>query len=255
MKIAELNVKLLNPEAITAYLVGAGNFASVCYDTDTSKIAPEKIGNHVLQAPHWAAARASYFIFKVSGMSRIVTQQVLRHSIGVATTEPTLGTELTWYENIPGIQFNQRSQRYVDETEPYFIVPDSIVNNTEALDAYLDLMTHCWTTYDLLGKLGIPGDDKRLCLPNGCASEFNIALTPQALAHFCNERHCNRAGSEIRAMSIAMASQVIAIEAAFKPLLVAKCDKLGYCPEAARDCCGRRMHRDEAMKLLGHKSL
>ncbi len=221
----KLSVELMNPEVVDSYLSSVGEFAAVCYDTDTSEVNPEAIAKHCLGSGHWSPGRATFFIFKVKGISRSCTHQIVRHSVGV--------------------EINQRSQRYVNESMPAFIVPESVMNTPFALPVYLRSMDHSWRSYRELLSFGIPGDDAREVLPNACESEMNIAFTPQALIHFCNERHCSRASWQIRALSEWLARLVIARQPWFAKHLVPKCERLGYCPEAKS--CGRKKLRKDVI--------
>jgi thymidylate synthase (FAD) len=223
---SRLKVELVNPEVVRDYLRFTGEFASVCYNTDTGLISPESIAKHCIDSGHWSPARATYFVFKVTGMSRACSHQVVRHSIGV--------------------QINQRSQRYCDESMPMIIIPNSIAAIPDALDEYLACVSQCYITYGRLKNVhGIPGEDARMVLQNCTETEMNIAFTPQALEHFCNERCCTRASDEINAMAWQCAHEVSHIENYFKKRLVPKCESLGYCPE--KKSCGRLPVRNEVL--------
>lgn len=213
MQRAELKVELLNPEAVQKYLKDVGEFGKVCYATDTEVVDPTKIAKHCIDSNHWSPARATYFIFKVSGISRVCSHQIVRHRIGV--------------------EINQRSQRYCDESAPVVVIPESIAKIPEALEKFLDCVNLCYKTYgELKNEFGISGDDARSVLLNCTATEMTIACTPQALIHFCNERLCNRASTEIHNVARKMAEHVCSYEKYFGKLLVPKCVASGYCVEA-----------------------
>ena len=214
---AKLSVKLMNPEAVETYLTDVGEFASVCYDTDTCKVNPEAIAKQCIRSGHMSPARAVYFIFKLAGIDRSCSHQIVRHRYGV--------------------EINQRSQRYCDESKPSIVIPDSIIMVPEALEEFIYCENVVYNTYKRLKKLGIPGDDARSVLSNCTETEMNIAFTPQALIHFCNERCCSRASQPIRWLAMKMREQVCDIEPYFTSLLTPKCSALGYCPEAST--CGR----------------
>ena len=206
------------------YFQNTGDFARVCYESDGDA---EKIGEHCIGAGHWPPARAVYFLFKVEGMARILTQQVCRHHVGV--------------------EFAQKSQRYCDESSPSIVIPDSILHHPEALEEFIALQNMVYKTYRKLASLGIPMDDARFSLTNATASDFNIGLTPQALVHLCHERRCNRASWQTHEMADKMAALVRDVEPRFTDLLVAKCDALGYCPE--KQSCGKRPKKAEIFKV------
>jgi thymidylate synthase (FAD) len=130
------------------------------------------------------------------------------------------------------------------------IVPNSIAAIPAALDEYLACVSHCYITYGRLKNIyNIPGDDARMVLLNCTETEMNIAFTPQALEHFCNERCCTRASSEVNNMAWQCAHEVSYIEKYFKKRLVPKCESLGYCPE--KKSCGRLPVRKEVLDAYG----
>ena len=220
MKITNIShgpkVKLVNPEILKTYLSDVGRFASVCYSpnresTEASMSKWRAIGKNCIKNGHWSPARHQYLIFEIDGGSRSFTHQLVRHSVGV--------------------EVNQRSQRYVDETIPAVYVPASIGRNIEALDVYLSHMEQVWGTIAKLKAMGIPQEDYREILPNATPSDINIAVSVQALKHLCEERLCTRASYQIRSAVMQMRDIVVSLEPELASILVCKCDALGFCPE------------------------
>lgn len=220
-------VKLVNPEAVDAYLASVGKFAAICYAEDRNKIQhmtenlQRKIGLTCIRSGHMSGARHQPFIFEISEISRTCSHQLVRHS--------------------QGVNINQRSQRYVDELAPAYFIPKSIAEHEHARHVYIAAMDFAWESMQLLKSFGIPGDDRREVLPNATLTDLNIALSFQALMHLCNERLCTRASYQIRSIAEQARDLVIERELVLGEFLVPKCDYLGYCNEV--NSCGRKEQR------------
>lgn len=203
-----MEVKLLNPEDVRTFLKETGLFASVCTDSSSD---PERIAIHCLSSGHLSTTRWSSFKFNIKGVSRVCSHQLVRHSQGLA--------------------INQRSQRYVRENEPTYVIPASIQDNPAALMRYKRLMEFVWSEYSALLDMGINADDSRFVLPNACTTELNMGFSFEALIHFFHERLCSRASWEIRAVAVAMMEAMLEIEPRLAPFFGPKCITTGSCKE------------------------
>ena len=210
-------VRLINPEVVRSYFEDVGRFSALCYADNREEIgsySPSKlraIGKNCFQSGHMSGARNQYMIFEISGGSRTFTHQLVRHS--------------------QGVDFNQRSQRYVEESIPAFYLPQSIANNNAASKIYIEFMYEAWNTAKALKDLGIPGEDYREVYPNATLSDINVAISMQALQHMCYERLCSRASFQIRSAVKQMRDLVVELEPELNSGLQAKCKILRYCPE------------------------
>ena len=88
------------------------NCASVCYDSKPKDVeGARKMIRALVKAGHTAMIEHASITFKISGVSRVVTHELVRHRIA---------------------SYAMRSQRYVNESIPTFVVPDEIKTNNEA---------------------------------------------------------------------------------------------------------------------------
>ena len=161
------------------------------------------------------------FTFRISGVSRALTHQLVRHRMA---------------------SYAQRSQRYCVEDGFEFVTPTSISGKPEANTLYQSTIQSIQAAYDQLIALGVPAEDARMLLPNACASVICVKMNLRELIHFCNERLCACAQWEIRAMTRAMVKEVLAIEPEFEHILVPKCEAhypYCFCTETKRRSCGR----------------
>ena len=176
-------VKLLaytqNADAICA---AAGNS---CYSERPSyeiveDINSEKVLSRIVGMGHHSVIEHAVFTFSVEGVSRALTHQLVRHRVA---------------------SYSQQSQRYVSMKEPSFVTPHTVQDDPEALKVFEDTMAEIWAAYGKLESMGIPAEDARYLLPNGCTTNITITMNARELLHFFSLRCCNRAQWEIRDMA------------------------------------------------------
>ena len=192
--------------------------ASTCYD---SLPTGGKIMNHCYKSGHHSVLEFADFTFKISGVSRALTHQLVRHRLA---------------------SYAQRSQRYCKETGFEFVVPPSIAKNPEAAVIYQKTMDTITESYAKLLELQIPGEDARMVLPNACFTEICVKMNLRTFMNFCNERLCSCAQWEIRQMAVQMVKEVLKVAPELKQFLVPKCEKhpnYHFCTETKKRSCGR----------------
>lgn len=171
--------------------------ASICYDSDPKN--PMALVKHLYRNGHHSVMEHIYFTFKIEGISRACSHQLVRHR---------------------HCSFTQRSQRYCSEDGFGFVTPPSIEKDEE-LDHYKDYMTtFVAPNYKELQTMGVPNEDARYILPNACETELYLSCNLRELIHIANERLCLRAQWEIREMVEKMVS-IVDPELHF--MLVPKC--------------------------------
>jgi len=118
--------------------------------------------------------------FLVEGISRTATHQLVRHRLA---------------------SFSQESQRYVDQRKldnDLVVIPDSILNNQEALEHFNVLVYHSLDVYDDLRNLGIPKEDARFTMLEGTKSRLVVSMNFRSWRHFLWLRLDKAAQWEIR---------------------------------------------------------
>lgn len=166
--------------------------ASICYDSEPDN--PMGLVKHLYRNGHHSVFEHIYFTFKVEGISRACSHQIVRHR---------------------HCSFTQRSQRYCSEDGFGFVIPDSVdagrfVNDMEDIGDW----------YEEYQANGVPNEDARYVLPNACETSMYISCNLRELIHMANERKCYRAQWEIRELVTKMCDLV---DSRLKFMLVAKC--------------------------------
>lgn len=192
--------------------------ASTCYDSNT---AGGRIMRHCYKSGHHSVLEFADFTFRISGVSRALTHQLVRHRVA---------------------SFAQRSQRYCMEDGFEFVTPNTVSKNEQAAGIYEQTVDAIRQAYAALIELGVPAEDARMLLPNACCSEICVKMNLRELIHFCNERLCACAQWEIRAMTREMVKAVSEVAPELKELLVPKCEAHAphcFCTETKSRSCGR----------------
>jgi thymidylate synthase (FAD) len=104
--------------------------------------------------------------------------------------------------------YSQESQRYVDMSEPAFVVPPSVAEDGQALAVWDEFMDGVAHTYARLRDLGVRKEDARFILPNAADTRIIVTMNFRSLRHFFSVR-CERAAQwEIRNLALEMLRQV-----------------------------------------------
>ncbi len=174
----------LNPEIVIA------TAARLCYssydigkieedfkDKDSGLEKARKLIRKVRGSGHESVLEHASFTFGVENISRSTSHQLVRHRIA---------------------SYSQRSQRYVKETKPQYVTPDSISCNREFLEKYKKIISEIYSLYGYFIEKGVPPEDARYLLPNATETQIVFTMNARELLHFFRLRGCERAQWEIR---------------------------------------------------------
>lgn len=208
--------------------------ASVCYDSEPD----EKIVKQCLNSGHHSVVEHMNFTFRIEGVSRALTHQLVRHRIA---------------------SYSQRSQRYCSEDGAGMVVPPSIEKNLVAVQIYKEALNYIQDIYKELQKY-VPNEDARFILPNACETTIYVTMNMRTLMHFMNERLCTRAQWEIQKMAQLMKkaikekqSEMNLDDSSMELILnnlVPKCEagKIKFCPE--HKTCNRHKTAKEINNIV-----
>lgn len=113
--------------------------------------------------------------------SRVVTHELVRHRVA---------------------SYSQRSQRYVNESEPRYITPPELeevkLSWIPASEWFKIVMGQAWQAYGTLLKAGVPKEIARYVLPNACETQIVVTMNFRELRHFIKLRTGPRSLPEMR---------------------------------------------------------
>ncbi|MGM0568395.1 MAG: FAD-dependent thymidylate synthase [Elusimicrobiota bacterium] len=138
----------------------------------------------LIKAGHLSVLEHACATFNLSGVSRALTHQLVRHRL---------------------CSFSQRSQRYVKEEEFAFVTPPSIEKNKKTKEMYDKSMGMLFDVYSRLLNEGVSPQDARFVLPNACPSTIVFSANFRQLRHMIELRGASKAQWEIRELFIKIA--------------------------------------------------
>lgn len=168
--------------------------ASICYDSDPKNSLG--LVKHLYRNGHHSVFEHIYFTFKIEGISRACSHQLVRHR---------------------HCSFTQRSQRYCSEDNFGYVTPPTIAE--ECFSDDMKTLNEWYNGYQTGGN--VPNEDARYILPNACETSLYLSCNLRELIHMANERLCMRAQWEIRDLVKQMISLV---DPALHFMLVPKCE-------------------------------
>jgi thymidylate synthase (FAD) len=180
----------------------------------------------ILESGHASPVEHVSFTFALSGVSRTLTHQLVRHRLA---------------------SYSQQSQRYVDASRFDYVMPPAIAGNAEAKERFMRFMDAAGEAYrdirallEAAGRMGAKAnEDARFVLPQAVQTRIVVTMNCRSLLNFFEQRCCMRAQWELRAAANAMLDKCREVLPEIFSLAGAKCERLQYCPEGERFSCGR----------------
>jgi thymidylate synthase (FAD) len=206
------------------------------------RVTPDAIREFIaerLKTGHASPLEQVVFWFGISGVSRALSHQLVRHRIGIS--------------------FEQQSQRYVKYREERleYVTPKSWTKEPALQAEYDRLMGEITRVYRAALENGIPAEDARFVLPNATPTHLQIMVNFAELLHIADLRLCWRAQWEIRKMVSMMRREVMRAVPELGGYLQPKCGdrRTGYCDEPRKDweqCpLGKvRPHKEQLLELF-----
>jgi len=165
---------------------------------------------HVITSGHHSTIEHLNFTFTISGVSRVLTHQLVRHRIGVA--------------------YDQQSQRYV-RADGDVVIPPTVAQNPDAMAVFESCVSTASQTYQQLIALGVPEEDARFVLPQASKTNLIMTVNLRQLIHMAQLRLCTLAQWEIRQLFKKIRKEIMAVDSRLGRLLTPKCVWMGYCDE------------------------
>ena len=154
------------------------NAGRTCYQSE-SKGEVGDLAKKLIKNGHHSVLEHAYCTFRINGCSRAMTHQLVRHRL---------------------MAISQQSQRYVNEKQFDFVVPDAVKELGEpAVYDFQEDMKTIQEMYNRWKESGLRNEDARFVLPNACQSEIVISANFREMRHIFEVRCDKHAQWEIRA--------------------------------------------------------
>jgi len=190
----------------------------------------------VIDSGHGSTIEHIVFTFAISGVTRTLSHQLVRHRAGLA--------------------FDQQSQRYVKYKEPSYMVPGTVSDaEGELSDRFVDQLSGSLDLYEDLIEAGIPGEDARFVMPNATRTNLVMTTNLRALIHMSGLRLCTMAQWEIRRLFQLIRHEIFSVSPFLGSFLAPKCVPMGYCDEDRNrdEHCPIRPHKDTVLNAWAEK--
>src|SRR5690242_13209975 len=197
----------------------------------------QRLISNVIESGHGSTIEHVVFTFGISGVSRTLSHQLVRHRAGVA--------------------FDQQSQRYVTFKGASTMLPASIEDAEDDLRArYEEQIEGSMGLYGDLVAAGIPGEDARFVFPNATRTNLVMTTNLRAPIHMSGLRLCTMAQWEIRRLFQLIRHEIFGVSPFLGSFLAPKCVALGYCDEMGNrdEHCPIRPHKDNVLAAWAEKS-
>jgi thymidylate synthase (FAD) len=181
-----MNVELT---AITKYLRGDGSLEGliehagrVCYRSACSGDPGGFVRSRIREG-HESIIEHASATFEIGGLSRAASHQLVRHRLA---------------------SYSQESQRYVEMSNPQWVVPEAIADDPRAQIVWDRFAREVKATYADLRELGVRKEDARYVLPNAAATRLVVTMNFREMLHLFRLRICPAAQWEIRQACVRM---------------------------------------------------
>jgi thymidylate synthase (FAD) len=205
----------------------------------SGRVASERqqdLVRRVIESGHGSTIEHIVFTFAISGVTRTLSHQLVRHRAGLA--------------------FDQQSQRYVDYKAPSYMVPGSVSDAEDTVrERFIEQLASSLDVYEEMLAAGIPGEDARFVMPNATRTNLVMTTNLRALIHMSGLRLCTMAQWEIRRLFQLIRHEVFTVSPFLGSFLAPKCVPLGYCDEDRNrdEHCPIRPHKDNVLSAWAER--
>ena len=197
--------------------------AKVCYSKKSiteiySQIENSNHGISIgLDYHHYSLFEHVYFTILIEDISRSLSHQLVRHRLAT---------------------YHQSSQRNikVEDLKSSIVIPETIDNNEEAKNIFMENIKNIQECYEKLIELNIPKEDARYILPNATKTQLIMTVNVRTLIHILTLRCCNKAMPEFRKLADMILKECRKILPEIFNFVGPSCFFYGKCPEGKRTC-------------------
>ena len=179
--------------AITHYLRGDGtpeelleHAGRICYRSQ-ARGDPGSFLRARVREGHESLIEHASATFEISSISRACSHQLVRHRLA---------------------SYSQESQRYVDMSDPEWVLPPAMESDPSAMEAWAKYSDRVKMAYQDLRESGVRKEDARFLLPNAAATRIIMTANFRELLHIFRLRISKEAQWEIRQVAVRMLEEV-----------------------------------------------
>ena len=181
---------------------------SICKELKEEDI--ERLIKTVILKNHLSVLEHTNFTFSISGISRVLTHQLVRHRIA---------------------SYSQLSQQRTDSSELDFTTPPEILGNAVLTKQYQEAVKNCQDLYKQLIKNGIHRGSARYILPSCFNTRIMVTINARSLFNLFKQRECLVEEWEFRKVARLMHGELIKVSPTIFKYAGPPCQTHGICPE------------------------
>lgn len=189
------------------------NYESICEELKEEDI--ERIINTVIIKNHLSVLEHITFTFSISGVSRVLTHQLVRHRIA---------------------SYSQLSQQRVDSSELQFTIPPEIQKHQELVKEYEETVKNCQELYKRIVRSGISRGSARYVLPASFNTKIMTTMNARSLFNLFAQRECQVEEWEFRELARIMHAKLMQVTPMIFKYAGPTCQTHRVCPE------GKKLH-------------
>ena len=221
-----IQVKLVNhtpdPELTVAAAARACirnlDYEGVCAELGYEDV--QRILRSIIERNHHSPLEHASFTFAISGVSRVLTHQLVRHRIA---------------------SHSQLSQQRTDSSRLQFTIPPEIQQHLKLAEEYKSMMERCQELYRRLIQCGISRNSARYVLPSAFNTRIVTTMNARSLLNLLAQRECEVEEWEFRQVALLMHGELMKVAPGIFRFAGPLCETQGYCPEEKKGLrCSRR---------------
>lgn len=182
----------------------------------------QRILRTVILKNHHSVLEHVNFTFAISGVSRVLTHQLIRHRIA---------------------SYSQLSQQRTDSSYLKFTIPPEINHDPDLAEEYQSMMMRCRELYKRLVQHGISRGSARYVLPSGFNTRIITTMNARSLFNLLAQRECEVEEWEFRNVAHLMHAKLMEVAPNIFRFAGPPCDTLGFCPEGKNGSNCKRYQR------------
>jgi len=193
------------------------SYESICEELKEEDI--ERIVRTVIIKNHMSVLEHVIFTFSISGVSRVLTHQLVRHRIA---------------------SYSQLSQQRTDSSGLEFTTPPEIERNSELASEYKKTLRSCQELYKRLVRSGISRGSARYVLPSSFNTKIMTTMNARSLFNLFAQRECQVEEWEFRQVARLMHDELMKVTPMIFKYAGPPCQTHGMCPEEKKgfECGG-----------------
>lgn len=221
-----IQVKLVNhtpnPE-LTVAVAARACIRNLDYEAIRAELSHEdvqRILKSLIEKNHHSPLEHASFTFIISGVSRVLTHQLVRHRIA---------------------SHSQLSQQRTNSSRLQFTTPPEIQQYPELAEEYQDIMKRCQELYRHFVRSGVSKGSARYVLPSAFNTRIVTTINARSLLNLLAQRECEVEDWEFREVALLMHSELMKVAPDIFQSAGPLCVTRDHCPEGEKGLkCSRR---------------